>query len=64
MRLQEGAAAAPGATGDASKKAPAAAAGQAAVLQGLGELWDESQYAEEFSLDGFVGKLGGPQGKS
>jgi len=28
-----------------------------AVLEGLDELWDESQYAEEFGLDAFVSKL-------
>ena len=28
-----------------------------AVLEGLEELWDENQYAEEFSLDTFVNKL-------
>jgi TATA-binding protein-associated factor len=32
--------------------------GLKAMLAGLEELWDESQYAEEFSLDGFISKLG------
>lgn len=27
------------------------------VLEGLEELWDENQYAEEFSLDTFINKL-------
>ena len=31
--------------------------GLKAVLEGLEELWDENQYAEEFSLDTFVNKL-------
>lgn len=31
--------------------------GLKAVLEGLGELWDEQQYAEELSLDAFVSKL-------
>lgn len=31
-----------------------AAGGAKAVLEGLGELWDESQYTEEFDLDNFV----------
>ena len=31
--------------------------GLKAALEGLDELWDESQYAEEFGLDAFVGKL-------
>ncbi len=33
--------------------------GLKAVLEGLGELWDEGQYAEELSLDAFMGKLKG-----
>ena len=31
--------------------------GAKAVLEGLEELWDEAQYAEELSLDAFVNKL-------
>lgn len=31
--------------------------GLKAMLAGLEELWDESQYAEEFSLEGFISKL-------
>lgn len=31
--------------------------GLKAVLEGLEELWDQNQYAEEFSLDAFVSKL-------
>eukprot|EP00951_Prasinocladus_malaysianus_P048189 scaffold655631_cov37-Prasinocladus_malaysianus.AAC.1 len=34
-----------------------AATGLKAVLAGLEELWDEQQYAEEFSLDSFMCKL-------
>ena len=50
--------------GEESEAAVAAAAaasgkkgGLKAALEGLDELWDESQYAEEFGLDAFVGKL-------
>jgi len=31
--------------------------GLKSVLEGLEEMWDDSQYAEEFSLDTFVKKL-------
>ena len=31
--------------------------GAKAMLEGLEELWDETQYAEELSLDAFVSKL-------
>jgi TATA-binding protein-associated factor len=31
--------------------------GLKSVLEGLEEMWDDSQYAEEFSLDSFVKKL-------
>ena len=31
--------------------------GLKSVLEGLEELWDEAQYAEEFSLDTFMAKL-------
>eukprot|EP00898_Chlorokybus_atmophyticus_P005845 jgi/Chlat1/6261/Chrsp44S05775 len=34
------------------------ATGLKAMLSGLGELWEESQYAEEYDLGKFVGKLG------
>ncbi|KAK9916950.1 hypothetical protein WJX75_009151 [Coccomyxa subellipsoidea] len=34
--------------------------GLKAVLEGLGELWDEGQYAEELSLDAFMGRLKQP----
>ena len=27
------------------------------VLEGLEELWNEHQYAEEFGMEGFLGKL-------
>ena len=35
-----------------------AGGGMKAMMKGLGELADESQYAEEFSLDSFLHKLG------
>jgi TATA-binding protein-associated factor len=51
-----------GAAAAATKGAAAAAAGAASgglanIVNGLEELWDESQYAEEFSVDDFVSKL-------
>ncbi|KAK9823112.1 hypothetical protein WJX72_000353 [[Myrmecia] bisecta] len=49
-----GASAAAGAPGGGGK---AGQGGMKAVLENLEELWDESQYAEEFSLDGFMSKL-------
>lgn len=33
--------------------------GQKGFLDDIGELWDENQYAEEFDLDGFLGKMKG-----
>lgn len=42
--------------------AAAPAAGMKALLAGLEELWDDSQYAEEFALDSFVSKLAGGGG--
>jgi TATA-binding protein-associated factor len=33
--------------------------GQKGFLDELGELWDESQYADEFDLEGFLGKMKG-----
>eukprot|EP00884_Botryococcus_braunii_P013723 jgi/Botrbrau1/22351/Bobra.0002s0029.1 len=49
---------------EAAEAGAAAAAGAGAkkgslkaVLEGLEELWDQNQYAEEFSLDTFVSKL-------
>jgi TATA-binding protein-associated factor len=33
--------------------------GKKGFLDDLGELWDESQYQEEFDLDGFLGKMKG-----
>ena len=35
----------------------AAKGGLKAVLEGMGDLWDEAQYKEEFSLDAFMKKL-------
>jgi len=58
-----GAAAGPGGVGADPGAAAAGAAGPPrgrgahGVLEGLGELWDEAQYAEELSLDGFMSKL-------
>ncbi len=61
-----GAAAGPGGAAGVGADPGAAAAGTAGpprgrgvrgVLEGLGELWDEAQYAEELSLDGFMSKL-------
>ena len=43
---------------DAAAAAGVKPKGLKAMLAGLEELWDESQYAEEFSLDGFISKLG------
>ena len=31
--------------------------GKKGFLDEIGELWDESQYNEEFDLDGFLGKM-------
>ena len=36
--------------------------GLQAVLSSMGELWDESQYASEFSMGTFMSKLGGGGG--
>ena len=66
--LQEGSAPGkPAQAGGASDAALAAAAtgtgkksGLKSVLEGLDELWDENQYAEEFGLEGFMSKLSGP----
>eukprot|EP00192_Tetraselmis_astigmatica_P001352 CAMPEP_0117692082 /NCGR_PEP_ID=MMETSP0804-20121206/26113_1 /TAXON_ID=1074897 /ORGANISM="Tetraselmis astigmatica, Strain CCMP880" /LENGTH=1797 /DNA_ID=CAMNT_0005505457 /DNA_START=126 /DNA_END=5519 /DNA_ORIENTATION=+ len=55
------ASAAAAAASEAGMNSAAAAGGGKglkAMLAGLEELWDESQYAEEFSLEGFIGKLG------
>ena len=58
-----GAVAGSGAQGAAGPHAAAGASagvgsrGAKAVLEGLEELWDEAQYAEELSLDAFVNKL-------
>ena len=30
------------------------AKGQKGILDGIGELWDDGQYEEEFNLDGFL----------
>jgi len=47
----------PAGGGKGAEAAVAAAGGGKAVLEGLEELWDEAQYAEELSLDAFVSKL-------
>ena len=56
-----------GGASDEKRNAPAGGAGAAAAdavagglkqaLTGLDELWDESQYKEEFALDGFINSL-------
>ncbi|BDA40363.1 TATA-binding protein-associated factor 172 [Coccomyxa sp. Obi] len=46
-----------GAGGAAAAVGGRAGKGLKAMLEGLGELWDENQYAEERSLDAFVSKL-------
>jgi TATA-binding protein-associated factor len=43
--------------GPGEAAAAAAPAGAAAVLAGLQELWDETLYNEEFSLEGFVARV-------
>lgn len=47
----------PAGAGDKSSKAAGKAASRKSVLEGLEELWDENQYAEEFSLADFTSKL-------
>ena len=49
----------------AGQQAPAAGVdlagssqGLKSLLEGLEDLWDQSQYAEEFSLDNFAKKMG------
>jgi TATA-binding protein-associated factor len=49
-------AAAPGS--DAAAAAKAKGGGAVAVLAGLEELWDETQYAEEFAMDAFISRMG------
>lgn len=46
-------------TGQAPNAAPqkGASNGIKAILEGVEELWDNSQYTEEFSLDNYVQKL-------
>ena len=48
---------APVAKGAAAAAAGAASGGLANIVNGLEEMWDETQYAEEFSVDDFVDKL-------
>lgn len=45
------------APGAAGVNAGAGGRGAKAVLEGLEELWNEAQYAEELSLEAFVNKL-------
>ena len=48
-----------GASGGAgAAAADAVSGGLKNALAGLDELWDESQYKEEFALDGFIKSLG------
>lgn len=63
---QQGAAAAAAAVGDAAAVDAAAAAAGAgkkktalqSMLDGMGELWDDSQYHAEFDMKSFTAKLG------
>ena len=48
---------APVAKGAAAAAAGAASGGLSNIVNGLEEMWDEAQYAEEFSVDDFVSKL-------
>lgn len=41
------------------KGKPAPKSGLAAALASMGEMWDESQYSKEFSMDCFMQKIGG-----
>ena len=43
--------------GAGAAAADAVAGGLKQALTGLDELWDESQYKEEFALDGFINSL-------
>ena len=47
----------PVAKGAAAAAAGAASGGLANIVNGLEEMWDEAQYAEEFNVDDFVSKL-------
>mgnify|MGYP001313723635 CR=1 FL=1 len=48
---------APAAGGAGAAAADAVAGGLKQALTGLDDLWDESQYKEEFGLDGFIQSL-------
>ncbi|XP_057511229.1 LOW QUALITY PROTEIN: TATA-binding protein-associated factor BTAF1 [Actinidia eriantha] len=58
---KKGASASKGSDGnfDGDSKFTGAGKGLKAVLGGLGELWDESQYTEEYNLSEFIAKLNG-----
>ncbi|GAX73980.1 hypothetical protein CEUSTIGMA_g1430.t1 [Chlamydomonas eustigma] len=47
-----------GAAGGDSKEQTKKQSGLQAVLSSMGELWDESQYTNEFSMSSFMGKMG------
>lgn len=44
---------------DVDPKLMGAGKGLKAILGGLGELWDQSQYAEEYNLNQFLARLNG-----
>ncbi|PSR93588.1 TATA-binding protein-associated factor like [Actinidia chinensis var. chinensis] len=56
---KKGAAASKGSDGnfDGDSKFSGTGKGLKAILGGLGELWDESQYTEEYNLSEFLAKL-------
>lgn len=44
---------------DGETKLPGSGKGLKAILGGLEELWDQSQYTEEYNLNQFLSKLNG-----
>ncbi len=48
--------------GGGGKGRPAPKSGLAAALAAMGEMWDESQYKNEFSMDAFMKKIGSGAG--
>ena len=45
--------------GDGAEAAAKKQSGLQAMLSSMGELWDESQYTNEFNMGTFMAKLGG-----
>lgn len=45
--------------GDEDTKLPGKGKGLKSILGGLEELWDQSQYTEEYNLNQFLAKLNG-----